>query len=75
MTRSVLSTFYNHFLGVMEMKQYTEIKGKLWELVNEYKDSKSDSYKTNVQGMIEALFWVVNEEIENDLKDKIENII
>ena len=59
----------------MEMKQYTEVKGKLWELLNEYNDSKSDSYKTNIQGMIEALFWVVNEELENDLKEKIENII
>ena len=57
------------------MKQYTEIKGKLWELLNEYEASKSDSYKTNIQGMIEALFWVVNEELENDLKEKIENII
>ena len=75
MTRSILPTFYNHFWGVMGMKQYTEIKGKLWELVNEYKDSKSDSYKTNIQGMIEALFWVVNEDVEIDLKSKIENII
>ena len=59
----------------MGMKQYTEIKGKLWELVNEYKDSKSDLYKTNIQGMIEALFWVVNEDVEIELKRKIENII
>ena len=57
------------------MKRYTDIKGKLWELVREYKDSKSDIYRTNIQGMIEALFWVVNEELENDLKEKIENII
>ena len=57
------------------MREYTDIKGKLWELVGEYKASKSDSYKTNIQGMIEALFWVVNEEIETELKDNIENII
>ena len=57
------------------MKQYTEVKGKLWELLNEYKDSKSDIYRTNIQGMIEALFWVVNEEVETDLKHKIEDII
>ena len=59
----------------MEMKQYTEVKGKLWELLNEYKDSKSDIYRTNIQGMIEALYWVVNEEVENDLKEKIEDVI
>ena len=57
------------------MREYTDVKGKLWELVREYEVSKYDSYKTNIQGMIEALFWVVNEELENDLKDKIENII
>ena len=57
------------------MKQYTEVKGKLWELLNEYKDSKSDIYRTNIQGMIEALYWVVNEEVENDLKEKIEDVI
>ena len=57
------------------MREYTDIKGKIWELVGEYEASKSDSYKTNIQGMIEALFWVVNEEIEAELKDKIENII
>lgn len=57
------------------MREYTDVKGKLWELVGEYEVSKSDSYKTNVQGMIEALFWVVDEEIETELKYKIENII
>ena len=75
MTRSILPTFYNHFLGVMEMKQYTEIKEKLWELLNEYKDSKSDIYRTNIQGMIEALFWVIGETVDDDLKDKIEDVI
>ena len=59
----------------MEMKQYTEVKGKLWELLNEYKDSKSDIYRTNIQGMIEALFWVIDEELETDLKHEIEDII
>lgn len=57
------------------MREYTDIKGKLWELVGKYEVSKSELYKTNIQGMIEALFWVVNEEIETELKDKIENII
>ena len=57
------------------MREYTDIKGKLWELVGEYEVSNSDLYKTNIQGMIEALFWVVNEEIETELKYKIENII
>ena len=75
MTRPILPTFYNHFLGVMEMKQYTEIKEKLWELLNEYKDSKSDIYRTNIQGMIEALFWVIGETVDDDLKDKIEDVI
>ena len=76
MTRSILPTFYNHFLGVMEMKQYTEVKGKLWELVREYEASKSDVYKTNIQGMMEALYWVIGDSVDDDaLKDKIENII
>ena len=57
------------------MREYAEIKGKLWKLLNEYEASNSDLYKTNIQGMIEALFWVVNEEVENDLKEKIETII
>ena len=57
------------------MREYTDVKGKLWDLLNEYEASNSDLYKTNVQGMIEALFWVVNEDVENDLKEKIENII
>ena len=59
----------------MEMKRYTDIKGKLWELLNEYEASNSDLYKTNIQGMVEALFWVVNEDVEIELKGKIENII
>ena len=59
----------------MEMKQYTEVKEKLWELLNEYKDSKSDIYRTNIQGMIEALFWVIGETVDDDLKDKIEDVI
>ena len=75
MTRSILPTFNNHFLGVMEMKQYTKIKEKLWELLNEYKDSKSDIYRTNIQGMIEALFWVIGETVDDELKNKIEDII
>ena len=57
------------------MKKYTEIKGKLWELVNEYEVSTSDIYKTNIQGMIECLFWVLDENVDTDLKIKIENII
>ena len=60
----------------MEMKQYTEVKGKLWELVREYEASKSDVYKTNIQGMMEALYWVIGDSVDDDaLKDKIENII
>ena len=60
----------------MEMKQYTEVKGKLWELVREYEVSKSYVYKTNIQGMMEALYWVIGDSVDDDaLKDKIENII
>lgn len=61
--------------GFVKMREYKDIKGKLWELVREYEVSNSDIYRTNVQGMIEALFWVLNEDIENDLLIKIENII
>lgn len=57
------------------MREYTEIKGKLCQLVREYEASNSDLYKTNIQGMVEALFWVVNEDVEIELKGKIENII
>ena len=57
------------------MREYTDVKGKLCQLVREYEVSNSELYKTNVQGMIEALFWVVNEDVEIELKRKIENII
>lgn len=57
------------------MRGYADVTGKLWELVREYEVSKSDLYKTNIQGMIEALFWTLNENVETDLKFKIENII
>lgn len=57
------------------MKGYADIKGKLWELVREYEVSKSDLYKTNIQGMIEALYWVVCETVDDELKDKIEDVI
>lgn len=57
------------------MKGYTDIKGKLWELVREYKDSKSDIYRTNIQGMIESLYWVIDETVDDELKDKIEDVI
>ena len=66
---------YIYSWGVYIMREYTEIKGKLFQLVREYEASNSDLYKTNVQGMIEALFWVVNEEVEIELKRRIENII
>ena len=57
------------------MREYTDVKGKLCQLIREYEASNSDSYKSNIQGMIEALFWVVNEEVAIELKRKIENII
>ena len=57
------------------MRGYADVTGKLWELVNEYEVSNSDLYKINIQGMIEALFWTLNENVETDLKLKIENII
>ena len=57
------------------MREYTEIKGKLCQLVREYEVSKSDLYKTNIQGMIEALYWVIGETVDDELKDKIEDVI
>ena len=57
------------------MREYTEVKGKLWELVNEYEASASDIYRTNIQGMIEGLYWCVNENVDDELRVKIENII
>ena len=57
------------------MRECTEIKGKLYQLVREYEVSKSDLYKTNIQGMIEALYWVIGETVDDELKDKIEDVI
>ena len=57
------------------MREYKDIKGKLYQLIKEYEVSTSDTLKTNLQGMIEGLFWVLNEKVENDLKIKIEDII
>lgn len=57
------------------MREYTEITGKLWELIRAYEVSVSDTFKTNVQGMIEGLYWCVNENVDDELRVKIENII
>lgn len=57
------------------MREYNDVIGKLWELIKTYEVSDSDTLKKNLQGMIEALFWVVNEDIEPELLVKIENII
>lgn len=57
------------------MREYTEITGKLWELIREYEVSTSDIFKTNIQGMIEGLYWCVNENVDDELRVKIENII
>lgn len=57
------------------MREYTEITGKLWELIRAYEVSVSDTFKTNIQGMIEGLYWCVNENVDDELRVKIENII
>ena len=57
------------------MREYTEIKGKLYQLLREYEVSKSDLYRTNIQGMIEALYWVIGETVDDELKDNIEDVI
>ena len=57
------------------MREYTEITGKLWELIRAYEVSVSDTFKTNIQGMIEGLYWCVNENVDDKLRVKIENII
>lgn len=57
------------------MREYTEITGKLWELIRAYEVSVSDTFKTNIQGMIEGLYWCVNENVGDELRVKIENII
>ena len=57
------------------MREYKDVEGKLYQLIEEYEVSVSDTLKTNLQGMIEGLYWVVNENVETDLKIKIENII
>lgn len=57
------------------MKNKSEIIGKIRELLNIDGVGVSDSYKHNIQGMIESLFWVIDEDIDDDLRDKIEGII
>lgn len=57
------------------MREYTEITGKLWELIRAYEVSVSDTFKTNIQGMIEGLYWCLNENVDDELRVKIENII
>ena len=57
------------------MREYTEITGKLRELIRAYEVSVSDTFKTNIQGMIEGLYWCVNENVDDELRVKIENII
>ena len=57
------------------MKNKSEIVGKIRELLNIDRVGVSDSYKHNIQGMIESLFWVIDEDIDDDLRDKIEGII
>lgn len=57
------------------MREYKDIKGKLYQLIKEYEVSTSDTLKTNLQGMIEGLYWCVNENVDDELRVKIENII
>ena len=57
------------------MKNKSEIIGKIRELVNNVKVGYSDNYMYNSQGMIEALFWVIDEDVDESLKNDIEEII
>lgn len=57
------------------MKNKIEIVGKIRELLNVNGVGLSDSYKHNIQGMIESLYWVIDEDVDDELKDKIEGII
>ena len=57
------------------MKNKNEIIDKIRELVNCVKVGYSDNYMYNLQGMIEALFWVIDEDVDESLKNDIEEII
>ena len=57
------------------MKNKNEIIGKIRELVNCVKVGYSDNYMYNLQGMIEGLFWVIDEDVDESLKNDIEEII
>ena len=37
------------------MREYKEVEGKLYQLIEEYEVSVSDTLKTNLQGMIEGV--------------------
>ena len=57
------------------MKNKNEIIGKIRELVSCVKVGYSDNYTYNLQGMIEGLFWVIDEDVDESLKNDIEEII
>ena len=57
------------------MKNKNEIIGKIRELVDSVKVGGSDRYAYNLQGMIEALFWVIDEDVDESLKNDVEKII
>lgn len=57
------------------MKDKVEIIGKLKQLVNIDRVGSSDNYVHNIQGMIEALFWVIEEDVDDKLRQEVESII
>lgn len=57
------------------MKNFREITDKILDLVYLYEVAESDTLKRNLQGMIEGLFWTIEENADKSLIDAVEKII
>ena len=57
------------------MKSKSEIVNKIRQLLDVDRVGISDNYFHNIQGMVESLFWVIDEDVDDKLRHEIESII
>ena len=57
------------------MKSKIEIIGKIKQLLEIDRVGISDNYFHNIQGMVESLVWVIDEDVDDKLRHEIESII
>lgn len=60
------------------MKSKSEIVNKIRQLLDVDGVDRvgiSDNYFHNIQGMIESLYWVIDEDVDDKLRHEIESII